>query len=61
VRTGAAVGAGFDILGEGDLNGDQLASGGLQPPATLLQTGSAGGASRPRTAAFNRGFRRFRP
>jgi hypothetical protein len=38
VRTGAAVGTGFDILGEGHLDSDQLATGALQSEASLLQT-----------------------
>jgi hypothetical protein len=34
VRAGAALGAGFDILGEGDLDTERLAAGALQCPRT---------------------------
>jgi hypothetical protein len=55
VRTGAAVGTRFDILGEGDLDTEQLAAGALQCPANRLQTDpSAAAPPRQGTAAFVR-------
>ena len=38
MRTGAAVGAGFSVLGEGDLDADELVAGTLGVRAGIVQS-----------------------
>jgi hypothetical protein len=53
VRTGAAVGTGFGVLGEGDLDPEPLVAGTLQCSANCFPTDlSVAGAARARDAAF---------